>query len=217
MWNLDRLRADAITPASSYALVEGEPRSARHVSLSVSRNELFAGLVLVGFANGISDRVVHSVVRDGITAALLSTFSISVIVWSACAIGISFVLRGPLQPATRFDLTIAGVALAAFLLPAAPLSWLALSGLAVHILRTSPRSSFLHRGGWILLAMTVPVFWSRLLFSFLNDPILAGDATLIGWLVGTPRIGNAVQFADGSGYIWIAPPCSSLAKNLYAN
>ena len=180
--------------------------------MAVSRNELFAGLVLVGFVNGISARAVHSVVENGIAAALLSTFEISVIVWSACAVGISFVLRGPAQPAARFDFILAGVALSAFLVPVAPLSWLALSGLAVHILRTSPRSSFLHRGGWILLAVTVPMFWSRLLFSLASGPILEGDATLVGWLVGTPRIGNAVQFADGSGFVWIAPGCSSLAN-----
>jgi hypothetical protein len=34
----------------------------------------------------------------------------------------------------------------------------------------------------------------------------------VGWLVGTPRSGNAIQLADGSGYLWIAPACSSLAN-----
>jgi len=126
--------------------------------LLISRNELFAGLVLVGFANGISTHVVHSVVENGIETALLTTFGISVIVWSACAIGVSFVLRGPVQLATHLDFVLAGFALAAFPVPVAPLSWLTTSGLAVYILHTSPQSSFLNRGGWILLAMTVPMF-----------------------------------------------------------
>src|SRR3954469_5756213 len=93
------MRADAIKPASSDTPAEREPRSAGPISLAVSRNELFAGLVLVGFANGISPRAVHSVVENGFAAALLSTFDISVIVWSACVVGISFVLRDPAQPA----------------------------------------------------------------------------------------------------------------------
>lgn len=178
----------------------------------VSRNELFAGLVLLGFANGISGRVISSVVENGITAALLGTFDISVIVWSAGAISILFLLRGPVQPVTAFDWVITTCLLVALLVPVAPLSWLALTGLAIHIMRSSPRSSFLHRGACILLAMTVPTFWGRLLFATLSDLILQGDATLVGWLVGTPRLGNAIQFADGSGYLWIAPACSSLAN-----
>src|SRR3954462_9653444 len=110
------MRADAIKPASSYTPAEREPRSAGRIRLAVSRNELFAGLVLVGFVNGISARAVYSVVENG-AAALLSTFDISVIVWCACAVGISFVLRGPAQPAARFDFILAGVALSAFLVP----------------------------------------------------------------------------------------------------
>ncbi|MEZ0171226.1 hypothetical protein [Microvirga sp. TS319] len=188
------------------------PGSSQGDGSLVSRNELFAGLVLLGFANGISGRVISSVVEDGIAPALLSTFNISVIVWSACAIGISFLLRGPVQPVRTFDRVITICVLVAVLMPVAPLSWLALTGLAVYIMRSSPRSSFLQRGACILLAMTVPMFWGRLLFAVLSDLILRGDATLVGWLVGTPRLGNAIQFADGSGYLWIAPPCSSLAN-----
>lgn len=178
----------------------------------ISRNELFAGLILIGFANGISGNVISTVTQNGIVAALLGTFNISVIVWSACAISITFLLRGLAQPIRRSDWIIAIGALAAFLVPVVPLSWLALTGLAVHILRGSFRSTYLHRGGWILLAMTVPMFWGHLLFEMLSDPILQGDAMLVGWLMGTHRLGNAVQLADGSGYLWIAPPCSSLAN-----
>ncbi|MGO4706473.1 hypothetical protein AB4072_11955 [Microvirga sp. 2MCAF38] len=178
----------------------------------VPRNELFAGLVVIGFINGILERIMVSVSGDGIVGALLNTFDISVIVWSACLIGLSFLLREPAQPTGRSDWVVATVVLAAFLVPVAPLSWLAISGLAIHILRTSPRGSFLNRGGWILLAMTVPMFWGRLLFAVFSDAILQGDATLVGWLVGTHRLGNAIEFADGSGYVWIAPACSSLAN-----
>jgi hypothetical protein len=178
----------------------------------VSRNELFAGLAMVGFANGISEIVISSVSDNGIASALLSTFDISVIVWSACAISVAFLLREPTQPVERSDWIVAGCVLAALLVPVGQLSWLALAGLAVYILRKPPRSSYLHRGAWILLAMTVPMFWGRHLLNMLSDPILQADATLIGWLVGTHRLGNAVQFADGSGYLWIAPRCSSLAN-----
>jgi hypothetical protein len=153
-----------------------------------------------------------AVVEAGFAAALMSTFDLSVIVWSAWVISLMFLLQGPAQPVSRSDRIVAACVLLLLLVPAAPVSWLALTGLAIHVLRTVPRSSPLSRGGWILLALTVPMLWTRLLFAAFSDVILLADATLVGWLVGTPRIGNAVQFADGSGYLWIASGCSSLAN-----
>jgi len=204
--------ADSGAPPIPRASVRGMLQRRESMEGAISRNELFAGLSVIGFANGISEAVARTVSEKGPVSALMSTFDISVLVWCACAIGIAFLLREPEQPARRSDWVVAACALAAFLVPVVPLSWLAISGLAIHILHQSPRSSFTHRGAWILLAMTVPMFWGRLVFAMLNDLILRGDAVLVGWLVGTPRIGNAILFPDGSGYLWIAPPCSSLAN-----
>jgi exosortase/archaeosortase family protein len=41
---------------------------------------------------------------------------------------------------------------------------------------------------------------------------LQADAILVSWITGTERAGNTVGFADGSGYLFILPPCSSLAN-----
>jgi hypothetical protein len=205
---LDSARLSRPVSADAGAMTPNRPAAATFLS----RNELFAGLALVGFANGISERASSAVADTGIAAALVSTFDISAIVWVAWGLSLVFLLRSPLQPVSRSDWLVASGALLAFLGPVAPLSWLALTALAIHLLRTSPHASLLHRGAWILLALTVPMFWSRLLFAILSDSILQGDAILVGWLVGTPRTGNAIQLADGSGYLWIAPACSSLAN-----
>ncbi len=178
----------------------------------VSRGELFAGLIVVGFANGVGEAMSQAVAKAGLAAALMSTFDISIIVWSAWALCIMFLLHSPTQPVSRLDGVVTALALLAVVVPAAPLSWLALTGLAIHILRTAPGASLLHRGAWILLALTVPMFWARLLFAALSDIILQADAVLAGWLIGTYRVGNAIEFADGSGYLWIAPACSSLSN-----
>jgi hypothetical protein len=197
---------------STLRLCVGPAPAVERASRIVSRNELLAGLVLLGFVNGISERVTLSIPVDGFVGAVLLSFDISVLVWAACAIGVAFVLRGPLQPANRSDMAVAVCAAAACLAPIPQLSWLALSAVAIHIVRGSERASLLHRGGWIVLAMTVPMFWGRLIFAALSDFLLAGDAVLIAAVIGTPRVGNAVKFADGSGYLWIAPPCSSLTN-----
>ena len=63
-----------------------------------------------------------------------------------------------------------------------------------------------------MLATTVPMLWSRMLFKFFANFILAADASLVSWLLGTQRSGNLVEFADRSGQLVIYPACSSLAN-----
>jgi hypothetical protein len=64
----------------------------------------------------------------------------------------------------------------------------------------------------VLLAATVPVLWSRLLFRFFAKVILDIDAWFVAQLLGTTRAGNMVTFADGSGSLVLEPACSSLAN-----
>jgi len=181
-------------------------------AILIDRNHLFAGLCVVGFVNGNVFRVLKQIRDHELASVLMNTFEISAIVWVALAAGVALLCRPPTATLTRLDGILAVGAVAAFLIPLAPLSWIAVSALAFRIIRSSRPGSYPHRGAWILLAMTIPMFWSRVLFSALSDQILAFDAILVGWIEGTERAGNAVAFADGSGYLWIAPGCSSLAN-----
>jgi hypothetical protein len=66
----------------------------------------------------------------------------------------------------------------------------------------------------ILLALTVPMLWSPLLFRCFSETILEVDASLVGRMLGTTQAGNMVRFADGSGELVIFPACSSIANLL---
>lgn len=126
-------------------------------------------------------------------------------------------LRAPREPLTRTDSIVAACALGAFALPLGSASWVALTGLALYLLRDAVAlrgcsPSPVHRGAWVLLAITGAMFWGRLLLSSASGPILGADALLVGRLAGTETVGNTVRFADGAGYVWIAPGCSSLAN-----
>ena len=67
-----------------------------------------------------------------------------------------------------------------------------------------------------MLALTVPMLWSRLLFQFFAGPILEIDASLAALLLGSERVGNVVSFGDGSGYMVIMPACSFVANTSLA-
>ncbi|WP_305671985.1 hypothetical protein [Falsiroseomonas sp.] len=188
------------------------------LAVGVSRAGLFAGLSVLGFANGIVGRVQEGVVNEGIATALFATFNISAVVWVAFVACPLMFLREQRQPLLRTDMVVAAFVMMAFILPFWPLSWVALTGLAFYILRGSftlrgrqPYSP-MRSGAWILLATTGTMFWGRVLLHSASGPVLGADAVLVGWLAGTETIGNTVRFADGDGYVWIAPACSSLAN-----
>jgi len=176
------------------------------------RNEFFAGLFFLGCANGLAEKVNVTLRRMGWVDAATGMFDISAIVLAACAAGLWFTMRPGKQSVNPTDLAVGGIALALIALPVGALSWFAVSGLALYILAFTNADASVRRGAIILLAMTVPVLWSRLLFRFFANFILEIDASLVGWLVGTDRTGNMVMFARDGGYLVILSGCSSLAN-----
>lgn len=180
---------------------------ARDRGVPLPRGQFFAALVAIGFANGSSEKVAKQAADLGWSGAILNTFGISVIVWGALLAVLVLLVRAAPNPFRRADIVAAVAAAVAFLIPIPDLSWLAIAGLAVHLLwSTRGRAG---RAAAILLALTIPMFWARMVMAALGNLILEVDATFVAWVVGTQRNGNVVPFADGSGSLWIAPGCSS--------
>ena len=171
----------------------------RKLGRLISRDELFAGLFILGCVNGLGSRVVDSVRSSGWADALLSTFGISVIVLIACVGGIKLILQDKDDKIGPIDLALALALLLLIALPIGQLSWLAVTILGFYVLLFADPPPSQRRGVLILLATTVPMLWSRVLFQYFARPILEIDASLIGWLIGTPNAGNIVPFADLSG------------------
>jgi len=182
-----------------------------NIGQAVRRGEFFAGLFILGFSNGIFERITWAIEKGTIANAILGTFGISVLVWVACFIAVSLLLRQPPEPVTRNDLILGAAVIVAGLVPSAKVSWIALTGLGLYGLRCFEAGAPARRAAFVILAVTVPMFWSRLVFAMLSDLILQADAILVSLIVGTDRIGNTVRFADNSGYLFILPSCSSLA------
>jgi hypothetical protein len=185
-------------------------RPARAASLA--RSELFAGLLLLGFISGATDRIVTSVQVRGFAEAIANTFDVSAIVWGACWFAFTLALSKDAKPLRRMDYVTATAMVAAFLVPVSAVNWMALTALSLYLALTSEHRSPLQRGAWVFLAITFTMFWSPRIFSLFSDWILAADAELVSWITGTQRIGNTVQLRDGQGFLWIAPACSSMAN-----
>lgn len=177
----------------------------------LTRGEFFAGLFALGCASGLASRVIQSVHGLGWLDALLGTFEISVLVWISCAAGISLVLQDRTIGIRSSELVLGAAFVLLAILPVGPVSWLAVTALSLYVINTADASSS-RRGALILLAVTVPMFWSRLFFHFFAELILRIDAGLVGWILRSSRTGDVVEFADASGVLVILPGCSSLAN-----
>jgi exosortase/archaeosortase family protein len=177
----------------------------------ITRSTLFGSLSVVGFLNGISERVVASF-GDGIAAAAFATFGVSIVVWAAIATVIWFMMRAPAKKANGSDMMVAAVAAATFLVPVAFISWLGIAGIAAWLLLTVERADPMHAAAFVLASLTVPMVWARLLLAGFSNAILGADAKLISWIVGTQSRGNTIPFADGSGILLLEPACSSLTN-----
>jgi hypothetical protein len=177
----------------------------------LSRGEFFAGLFTLGCISGLTSRIVQSVKWHGWADAVFNTFEISAIVCFSCIAGVTLILRDRTLGLDAWDLAVGAGFVFLVILPIGPLSWVAVTALSLFILvSTSAASS--RRGALILLAASVPMLWSRLLFQFFANLILQFDASLVGWILGTHRTGDIVEFADRSGVLVIQPACSSLAN-----
>lgn len=178
---------------------------------SVCRNEFFAALYILGCANGLLGRIIQSIQFSDWEGAITGV-DINAIVLMACFAGISMVMEKDAERLVLRDIVIAPLFLVLVALPIFPLSWVAVTGLSFYILLFASSHADRVRGALILLALTAPMLWSRLLFQLFAKPILDIDATLVSLILGTHRTGNMVQFLDHSGYMVVLPACSSLAN-----
>jgi len=176
------------------------------------RDEYFAALFIVGALNGLGSRIIETVRSVGWTEATFSTFGTSAIVWVAFYAGIRLILQESSEKIRIADLVVGIGLLIPIALPIGGLSWVAISVLSLYVFLFSEPLSPRRRGAIILLAATVPMLWSQLLFRYFANAILSIDASLVGLMLGTGSHGNVVPFVDGSGSLIILPYCSSLAN-----
>jgi exosortase/archaeosortase family protein len=178
----------------------------------VRRAELFAGLFILGCANGLISQIRFAVHELGWLKAVFRLFDISAIVMVACVSGVALVARLAICEVRSADLSVAVASLALIVLPVPQLSWFAVALLSLNLIVSNTTDTSARRGAVILLATTVPMLWSRLLFHAFGNLILNIDARLVASILGTQRTGNMVGFADHSGDLVILPACSSLAN-----
>ena len=203
--------ADTAVREAVVPLATPRRRAIAEFFYAIPRNDFFAGLFIIGCANGLLGRLIQSFQFSNWEGALAGA-DINVIILLACFAGILLVAEKSTERVVPRDLAVAIIFLLLVSLPIFPLSWVAVTILSLYICLYANGNRERLRGALILLAMTAPMLWSRLLFQMFAKPILDIDAFLVSLLLGTHRTGNMVGFQDGSGSMIVLPACSSLAN-----
>lgn len=178
----------------------------------MTRAQFYAALFAVGFANGISERVLKSIASSGFLGAFFDTFGVSALIWVAAG-GVFWLLRQAEDSPIRLpDYAVAVAACLAFLFPMAAASWIGVALLSIYLIWTSSRGETLCRAGMLMFGITIPMLWARLLFASMSNTILSIDAKMVGLVVGTGSSGNTIPFWDGTGVLFLEPACSSLTN-----
>lgn len=176
-----------------------------------SRGSAFAAAGILAALNAQADHIIVDLSWQSPLDALLNLGGISAVIWAAMLAAWKIGGEDDRPLSGGLDLAILLlVALLSFL----PISYAAQGGLlicACYLLATADRrSDAQRRAGFVLLALTGPLIWGRLLLRLFEGPILALDARLVGTAIGSHVDGNMVRFADGSGRFIIGDPCSSV-------
>lgn len=181
--------------------------------LGLAKPEALALVFSLLAANALLSKIATGVARDGWIYSVGNTFEVSVIVWAGLFLGLRYAWQVSAEPLSVADDVVIVGALVACLLPLSPLTWPVLSAVALYFIVTAKSSqSAQSHAAWIFLAVTVPMFWSRQLFSVFSDFFLSIDASLVASITGTERVSNVVAMPNGAGFMQIAAPCSSMAN-----
>jgi hypothetical protein len=176
----------------------------------ISRAGLFACAGVLAALNAQASQIIDVLKYSSWTDALGGLAGISAVIWIAMFAVLKLGLEGDSRRSSRRDVAVFGAVVALSVLP---ISIAAKGGLVlcgVYLFATSRPSGDDRKIALLLLALTGPLVWGRLLLNLFAAPILSLDAHIVGTLLGSAVDGNTVRFADDSGRLLIATPCSSV-------
>src|SRR5690242_4429240 len=163
---------DMVTAVTSHQAVAERAPILGALRRSLARNQFFAGLYILGCANGLGGNVVRSLGSGNWTGGI---DQISAIVWFALVAGISLLLGESKDELKRGDLAVGAIFLVFVAAPASEINWVGVTGLSFYILLFANTDPARRRAALILLALTVPMVWSPLLFAFFSKIFLDFD------------------------------------------
>ena len=169
----------------------------------ISRAGFFAGAGVLAALNAQADQIINILTVQWLTGVLVELGGISAIIWFAMYAALKIGIEGEAEPIRRWDLAVAGIVVFLCFLPLFFAAKGAVLLAGAYLFATSRPGSASRRVALILLALTGPLVWGRVLLNVFAAPILALDANIVGSVTGLDVHGNLVaapvKFFIGGG------------------
>lgn len=179
------------------------PAGLIYLDRKITRAGLIAGAGVLAALNAQADTIINILTVRWLTGLFVELGGISAIIWFAMYAALKIGIEGEAEPIRRRDLAV--VAIVVFL-SFIPLFFAAKGGVllaGVYLFATSRPRSPSRRVALILLALTGPLIWGRVLLNVFAAPILALDAHIVATVVGSDvrdnLIAAPVKFFIGGG------------------
>ena len=188
-------------------MIPTAPAAAR---FELRRGSVFAAAGILAALNAQAGQIISTLTYQSPLEAITGLAGISAVIWMAMVATwmIGTESRRPFRGVADSS-ALATVLLLSFL----PLSFAAQAGLLLcgaYLLVSSPPKNAARRAALVLLALTGPLIWGRILLNLFAAPILSFDAHIVGEVIGTRVDGNVFQAPSTGQHFVIGDLCSSV-------
>ena len=187
-----------------------DPAGPLHLDLNFSRASLFACAGVLAALNAQASQILATLNGPTAATALLTLGGISAVMWFAMYAGLKIGFEADGGPISQRDMAVLAAVVLLALLPVSLAAHAGLLLCAAYLLATSRPGGSAGRVGFVLLALTGPLIWGRILLRLFAAPLLNFDAHVVASIIGTPVDGNTVQFANSTKQFLVGAPCSSV-------
>lgn len=180
------------------------------IQSDVSRTALFAAAGVLAALNAEADQIISAVQYERVGLVIGTLAGVSAVVWFAMYAALTIGFEAPVGRLRRGDALVLSAILVLAVVPLLYAAKAALLLAALHLFFTPQPGHSDRRVACVLLALTGPLIWGRLILLALASPLLSLDAHIVGRLIGSPVDGNTVQFSGSRIQFLVGTGCSSL-------
>jgi exosortase/archaeosortase family protein len=186
------------------------PAGPLSLDLTIGRASLFACAGVLAALNAQADQIIGMLQYQSPVTAVSNLVGISAVIWFAMYAALRLGFEAEAERVSRSDaIALCAILLLSFL----PISYAAKAALllsGVYLLIRSEASTRARRVAYVLLALTGPLIWGRIVLLSFASPLLGLDAHIVGTVIGSSVVGNTVQFAGTAKRFLIGTGCSSV-------
>jgi hypothetical protein len=192
-----------------YRPVGSIPTGPKSMIVGFSRGGAFAAAGVLAAINAQASHIIGGLTQKTLLDALLGLGGVSAVIWAAMFAAWQIGSEDDTPLVGAVDYGALGVLM---LFSFIPLSYAAQAGVLLcgSYLLVTAGTDAQRRSAFVLLALTGPLIWGRLILRLFAAPILSLDAHVVGAAIGSRVSGNAVHFAGSSEEFLIGGGCSSV-------